>query len=124
MGIAILVDSDGAEIEATEKSTIGLVCAFTDEDGDAVVPDWIKWTLTDLSENIINSREQESVVTPAASVTIALSGVDLAIQASETSRESVKRRFIVEAQYDSDLGSNLPLNESCEFTIRNLKYIS
>ncbi len=34
------------------------------------------------------------------------------------------RRFLVEAVYDSDLGSDLPMKESVAFSIRNLKHIT
>lgn len=125
MTISILVDADGDAVEASEKSALFVTLGFTDEDGNDVVPDSIKWTLVDLTGSVINTRAQVAVAVPAASVTIVLSGADLAIQTSEAnSRNTVKRRLVVEAVYDSALGDNLPLNESCEFTIRNLKYIS
>ena len=124
MGITILVDSNGDEVIFDEESTGGIDCAFEDEEDADVVPGSIAWTLTDLSGTVINSREQVAVAVPAASVTITLSGDDLALQSAEANREKVKRRFLVEAVYDSDLGDNLPLKASCEFSIRNLRYVS
>jgi len=111
--------------KAKEKSTYIVTCAFTDEDGDAVTPDSIVWTLADSSGNVINSRDQVSVATPAASIDIVLSGDDLQIGGDdEAALTQVGRRIIVEAVYDSDAGSNLPLKAEAAFVLENLTKIS
>lgn len=106
--------------EAEELSSYKVTCAFTDDDGDAVIPNLIKWSLIDEDGNIINSRSWVSVETPAASTEVALYDKDLQIKVTEAIQEAVVRRFVVYAEYDSDLGSNLPLYGSCRITIRNL----
>jgi len=93
---------------AEELSTYTVVAAFKDAAGSAVTPKSVVWTLTDMEGIVINSREDVSV-TPATSVTIVLSGGDLAFKSNEIG--TVKRIVTVEAVYDSDEGSDLPLNE-------------
>jgi len=110
--------------EATEESTYAITASFTDENGNAVIPnaDTVTWTLTDTEGTVINSREKEAVAS-ASSIEIVLTGDDLSIQSGETSK-TVKRRFLIEARFDSDLGSDLYLKDECEFAIRNLAYVS
>jgi len=107
---------------ANEKGTIVITCAFTDEDGDPVVPTTIKWTLTDGAGDVINEREQVSVLVPAATTYIVLSGDDLELEATDTS-QYVNRYFLIEATYTSTYGTNLPLRDSTYFKIENLRYI-
>ncbi len=102
------------ELHANEKGTYKMTAAFTDSAGNAVTPDTIIYTLTNVEGTIINSREAVSV-TPATSVNVTLSGHDLAMQSGESG--SVERIFTLEAVYDSDEGSNLPLNEEAIFII-------
>jgi len=103
---------------ASEESTFAVAAAFTDDADAAVVPDTLTWTLSDLSGTIINSRDQVSVVSPASTTTIVLSGADLALQAGESGK--VKRRLTVEGTYTSSLGAGLPLTAECEFLIEDL----
>lgn len=100
---------------ALEESTYVITASFTDEDDAAVVPnaDTITWTLTDLDGTVINSRAAVAV-TSASTITIVLSGDDLALQASD---DSGVRKLLVEAEYNSSIGSNLPLNDEVQFTI-------
>lgn len=106
--------------EAMEEGFYAIDIAFTDEDGDAVVPnaDTIVWTLTDQAGNVINSRDAEEVES-AASITIELDGADLAIQSGE-SAPIVRRRLIVKWEYDSDLGNDKVGYIEVIFPIRNL----
>jgi hypothetical protein len=103
---------------AVEQSTFAVDLAFTDEDEAAVTPDTVSWTLTDKQGNVINDHEDESE-TPGSSMTILLSGDDLAFQAGE-SGDSVWRILTIEATYTSDLGAGLPLKDSLKFPLRNL----
>jgi len=106
---------------ATEKSTYSVTVSFTDEAGDAVTPNSITWTLTDKDGTVINSRQDVSV-TPATSVTITLSGDDLALQSGEVG--GVVRVLTISATYDSDLGSNLPLKSEARFIVDDLKSVT
>jgi len=114
---------------ANEKSTAAITVSFTDENGDAVTPKTANWTLTDLDGNVINGKEQEDISSLDTSVTVVLSGNDLQIGGSETLTtvndvSFLYRIFTVEATYDSDLGSDLPLKESCKFKLYNLEYVT
>lgn len=101
---------------AKENSTYVITVTFTDEDGDAVVPTSITWSLTDKSGNVINDREDVAVAVPASSVDVVLSGADLAVGTAT----AVQRYFLVEATYNSDLGTGLPLNDECIFLLDGL----
>lgn len=108
---------------ANEKGTLIISCAFTDEDGDSVIPTSIVWSLVDKYGTIINSREQVSVSVPAASIDIVLSGLDLTFRTND-SGQYIDRYIVVEAIYDSSAGTDLPLKDQGYFQIENLKYIS
>lgn len=110
--------------EANEQGTAFITFDFTDENGDAKTPVSLKWTLTDSSGTVINSREQVAVVALASSVTITLSGNDLQILSTESAKRAVYRWIIVEATYNSTLGNGLPATEEGRFLLNNLHYIS
>ena len=100
--------------EALPNNTIGLTLNFTDEAGSAVVPNAGNvWSLTDTQGNIINSRSDLDI-TEASSVTIALTGDDLA--ATGVYDDGI-RFVVVEGDYDSDLGNGLSLNATHQFVI-------
>jgi len=90
-----------------------------DENNDAVVPSSCTWTLTDANGAIVNSREDVSIGSLAETVSVVLSGDDLAL-ASGFSGESEWRFFTIEATYNSDLGVGLPLNDQLKFPVFNL----
>jgi len=106
--------------EAIEKSTYVITAVFRDEDDELVIPSSITWTLTDEGGTVINERQDVSIDAPASSVDIVLYGDDLSILTAEAGSISVERRFTIEAVYDSDLGSDLPLRNSVRFRVRNL----
>lgn len=106
---------------AIENSTFAIGAAFTDDAGDDVIPSAITWTLCDAAANIINSLKDETVDTPAASITIVLSGADLQILDEKNASEI--RYLEISAVYDSSLGSDLPLKDRAEFKVINLKSI-
>jgi hypothetical protein len=99
---------------AVDKSTYIVTCSFSDENGDAVVPNTLTWTLTDEDGTVINDREDVEVSVPAASYDIVLSGDDLKYS------DSWYRVLTIEATYDSDAGDDLPLRESCKFSVDDL----
>ena len=110
MGVTVLSD------KAVEKSTYVVTVAFADEDGNAVTPDSISWTLSDTDGNVVNSRSDVSITVPAASNDIVLSGDDLAIPRPSM----LRRRMTIEAVYDSDAGSDLPFKGEIEFEVTPL----
>lgn len=100
---------------AVEKSTYVVDLSFTDEDGTAVVPDTITWSIRDNAGNIVNSRDAVSA-TPASTVTIVLSGDDLAYDAYT----KTARTLTIEATYTSTAGAGLPLKDEHTIPIRGL----
>ena len=105
---------------AVEKSTYIVTVAFTNEDGDSVIPNsGLNWSLSDLEGNIVNSRTAVAL-TPAATVNIILSGLDLAL----VDGKDTYRVLTVEGTYNSLLGGSLPIKDSVVFLIRNLRKVS
>lgn len=104
-----------ATVDAVEKSTYVVTFSFFDENNNPVTPVSVFWDLSDMNGNIINGRSH--VFTPPyASVTIVLSGNDLAL----TQNDLGTRALTVEATYNSSLGLNLPLKEELDFQVLNL----
>ena len=107
------------DTRAVEKGSFVITASFTDENGDAVTPKTVEWTLVDAeTEEIVNSREQVSA-TPAASVDILLQGDDLAILHGQ--RKEL-RELIVEWTYDGSLGNDIPQKDMARFYVTNLPY--
>ncbi len=100
---------------ANELSSFPRKITFQTVDGIAVIPSAITWTLSDEDGTIINSRNQEPVGTPASTITIMLSGDDLAI----ITPTKLKRILTIEATYDPGTGA-VPLNDEYPFRIRPL----
>lgn len=100
---------------AREQSTYVVTCAFTDETGAEATPTSLTWTLTDLSGNVINSRQDVAVdeADLAPSVDIVLSGNDLAV----SGRRQVTLVLTIEGTYTSDAGSWLPLRDAVEILV-------
>lgn len=96
---------------ANEESTFFVTCTFADEDGSAVVPSSIKWSLRNGAGNIVNGREDVVIAMPASEITITLSGADLDYDIGSS------RFLTVEAVYGGD---SLPLVDEYEFTIKDL----
>ncbi len=64
--------------EAREGSGYTVTVSFTDSAGDAVTPSAVTWSLLDIDDEIVNSREDVEAV-PGESIDIVLSGDDLVI---------------------------------------------
>lgn len=101
----------------TEKGTLPLVCTFTDSDGDPLTLDTLSWSLRD-GVGIVNSRDVITV-TPAASVTIVLSGLDLAIGAGGPGRV-----LTLQGTFTSTLGADKPYTDEITFEIVRLHGVS
>ena len=105
---------------AREKGTFVVKVTFTDEAGTAVTPDSINWTLTNTAGTVINSRTQVSVASPASTIYIVLTALDLAIPDAE----DLLRIVTVEIVYDSDRGNDLPQKDEDNFTMKPLPFIT
>jgi hypothetical protein len=101
---------------AVEKGTYAITAQFTDDAGVTTIPTAATWSLLDMDGNIINSRNAVTISSLATSVTVVLSGNDLALSVGDAG----DRRFLVEALYTSSLGSGLPLRKEYTFNIENL----
>lgn len=99
-----------------EKGGFGVLVAFTDYDGAAVTPVSATWTLSDTDGNVINGRNQVAITSLSTSVTIVLSGDDLALSAGA----GTTRVLTVEYVFNSKLGNNLPNKKQGKFEIEDL----
>jgi hypothetical protein len=104
---------------AHEGGTFAIDVSFTDELGADVIPKaGLNWSLVkEDGVTIVNNREEVVITSPAATVTIVLSGVDLAL---DSGKLVSWRYLVVEGTYDSSLGSNLPLKDHVKFPIVNI----
>lgn len=107
-------------VRPAEEGHIIADVTFYDEDGAAVVPNAITWTLTDEDGNVINSRLDVPVATPASSISILVSGDDLAVPDAT----DLVRKLLVEWTYDSSLGTDIPAKTQATFTIEALPGVS
>ena len=106
------------QTHATENSSYVVTVSFEDENGDAVIPNVITWTLKDEDTgSIVNARTTVSVATPAASVDILLKGDDL----EPLTATSKKLILTVNATYNSSLGTNIPLVGECFIVVETLE---
>lgn len=102
-------------LKAVEEGTYIITSSFFDEEGTPVIPKaGLSWRLTDEFGNVINNRGSVAL-TPATSVTVVLSGDDLATDAT-----SETRVFTVSGTYDSSLGQDLPIKDQAIFDIASL----
>lgn len=106
---------DALVTHATEQGTYVITAAFTDDDGAAVVPNSITWTLLDTDEEVVNGREDEEVTPAASSIEIVLQGDDLT---------PGRKTLLIEATYDSDAGSGLPLKKAVYIAVDDLPGVS
>lgn len=104
-------------VHAVDRSTYVVTAAFTDEDGTAVVPTSIIWTLSARGV-VVNGREDVSVTPPASTIEIVLKGDDLAFA------DHKFRQVTIFAVYDSTLGTGLPLRDQVSFEIDDLQMVT
>lgn len=103
--------------EAVEQSTFVVPVTFRDESGATLAPLTATWTLTNEYGVVVNGRAHVTISPLAATVSILLTGTDLAMLGEMDSR---RRLLLVEATYSSSLGSGLHLREEIEFVVRAL----
>ena len=105
--------------QAVERSTyIVPIAAFYDEDGTAITPATITWSLHDGHDATVNSRSAVSA-TAATAYDIVLSGADLAV----ADNTNLTRYVTVEYTYDSDAGTGLPGKQAVWFDIQPLNSV-
>jgi len=111
----------GCEISsarAPERGVYVVQAAFTDENGVAVIPKSVAWTLTDPEGVVINSRSAVPL-TPAVTVLVVMKGDDLDRSDGPT------RVLLVEAVYDSVmLGTDIPLKAEFWYEVQELVAVS
>ena len=102
-------------IHVIERGTLVLDITFYDETSAEVVPNsGLTWKLTDANGDIVNSRSSVSV-TPASTVTIALTGADFEL---DSAVYLGNRRYLsFTGTYDSSAGSGLALRGKQEIEI-------
>ena len=107
--------------KAIESSTFGIKVDFTakadptDKIGTPFTPNaGLSWSLKEKNGVVVNDRINVPL-TPAESVTIVLSGNDLALRGSP-----VRRYVTVKGTYNGVFGNNLPLIDEVSFQIQNL----
>ena len=105
--------------KAPEGGTFGIRCDFVEKTPEGDVPFTPKapltWSLKDASGQEVNSKTNISI-SPAQSVTIVLTGDDLALTGS-----SAIRYVLIEGTYDGVLGNDLTVIKEVSFQIDNLK---
>jgi len=105
---------------ATEQSSFKVTMTFYDESGNAVAPDVMAWTLTDLDGSVVNSREDVAIADPSSSESILLEGDDLAVDGNDP----VKRIITFQGTYTSAIwGAGKKLKDQSTFTIIPIKII-
>jgi putative intracellular protease/amidase len=107
--------------EAVEQSSYVITLGFLDAAGNLVTPDSASWTLSTAAGTVINGREEVTISPLAATVTIVLSGADLALVVGDNA--PARRLLTVEATYSSDEGAALPLRDEYEFAVRHLALV-
>jgi len=99
---------------ANEQSSYWVAVDFLDESNNAMAPDVATWTLTDLAGNLINSREDVSIVTPETDEAIELTGDDLVVDGNDI----VQRILTIEGTYTSvTYGASKPFKFQIKFPI-------
>lgn len=102
-----------------EEGTIVFKLSFRDYDKSLVPPITLFWDLSALDGTIVAYNQE--VTELACTVYIVLSGSLTRILYGE--ERYGDRLLTVRATYNSDLGSNLPLNKQYAFRIKNLRLI-
>ncbi len=98
-----------------EKGTAVITLAFVDEDGTTVVPTGLAWQLMKTDGTVINGRT--FAIGSFSGTEVVLSGDDLVIFGDS---DSGYRVFSVQGVYDSDAGTDLPINAELKFAIDRL----
>lgn len=95
------------DVNVLAGGTVVLSASFEDEDGDSVVPNSLKYSVLDESKEVVNSQQDISI-SPASSIEVVLSGDNL---------PAGKLYWVIDGEYDSSVGSNLPLRGYATFIV-------
>lgn len=118
-----------ATINLCEEGTGKISFILQDEDENIVTPTEISWQLSDILGTIINSNTfaNNDITGTETSVTIGdvtgsgfivgLTGDDLSLLSTS---DDGRRRFAVQARYNSSLGTGMYLKGELAFTVTNL----
>jgi hypothetical protein len=98
---------------AVERSTIGIPITFRDDAGADVTPSAASWSLLTRGGGVVNGRQDVAISPLASTVTIVLTGADLAVPDAA----DCIRLITVEWTYTSSLGSGLAGVEELVLTI-------
>ena len=104
--------------KAKDRSTYIVTIDFLDETDTPVVPKSATWTLSNETGDIVNDREGETFDPLAASVDLALSGLDTAYALGRA------RYLKVHAVYDSVVENDLPIIEEAIFEIDDTQQVA
>jgi hypothetical protein len=103
---------------AYEQGTYAIDVAFVDDAGAPVVPTAATWTLTDQRGVVVNGRDQVAISSLASTISIPLSGLDLAY--APGLYLGMRREVLIEFVYSSALGSGLSGKVAATFDIQPL----
>jgi hypothetical protein len=103
--------------DAQEEGTYVIDFAWLDENGAAVTPSTMTWTLVDENGDVVNSRQDVAISGLSTTNSIVLSGLDLAIPDTDMSYR-LKRYVRYAGTYVSTLGT-LPLTGEVWFNLIN-----
>ena len=103
------------DIHPSEKGTAVVTMAFTDENGDAVVPTGLAWQLMRPDGTVVNSNT--FALNTFTGTQVVLGGDDLVFYDDGDSGDRV---FSVQGVYNSTLGTGLHIKDELRFAISNL----
>lgn len=103
---------------AYEGSTAQATVTFKDQDASTFTPKTLTWTLYDGAGDVVNSRSAVSI-TPASTVSVVMSGADLAMNDETLDREVRTIKF--EGTYDSGSYTDLPFALPLRFFLKNVE---
>jgi hypothetical protein len=110
----IILDGNIYLENAVEGSTYIVAFQLKDETETNIIPNTAEWSLRDSNGTIVNGRSAVSIITPATTNNIILSGTDLSCISD------INRVITVKGAYTSTYGIDLPFAEEYYFKIKNL----
>jgi hypothetical protein len=105
--------------KADEASTYVVRATYYDDNNSAVTPTSVTWTLTDGDGNVVNSRQDISIVAPSTYNDIVLGATDLRCH----STKDETRNLIVEYIYTSTTGAGLPGTAQVSFIVQKIQKV-
>lgn len=102
-----------------ESGTLKISGTFKDETGAAATPATLTYSLTDSSENVIDSLKDQTI-TAASSFSVVLSGTNLALTSAERAAGGAMRYFALSGTYNSSSGTGLRISTGCSFKIEKI----